>query len=125
MEEWSVNELLNNIGVYLIIKDELKMLEERRKELRLGILRELKQLKNKAETMEFIAERKVNKLKSVNNSAVDFMVSRGLERYLDLELVAKQTGLESAMLNEDISDEEYNNLVHIKEEEHLVITRKE
>lgn len=125
MEEWSVNELLNNIGVYLIIKDELKMLEERRKELRLGILRELKQLKNKVETLEFIAERKINKIKIVNNGAVDFMASRGLERYLEFKLVAEQNGLESAWLNEDITDEEYNNLVHIKEEEHLVITRKE
>lgn len=125
MEDWSIHELLNNIEIYLIIKDEIEMMEKRRKELRLGILKKLKELDNKAETTSFVAERKIQNNTEVLQGAVDFMSDKGLERYLDIELVAKIGGLESARLNEDITDEEFDRFVNKKPVEHLIIKRKE
>lgn len=125
MEDWSIHEFLNNIEIYLIIKDEIEMMEKRRKELRLGILNKLKELGDKAETTSFIAEREIHNSTEVLQGAVDFMSDKGLERYLDVELVAKLGGLESARLNEDITDEEFDRFVNKKPVEHLIVKRKE
>lgn len=126
MIDWTISEFLNNISIYLIIKDEIKMLEERRKELRLGILEKLKEFPDgKAENYEFVATRKLARNKSILEGATDFLVSRGLERYLEAKLEATISGMESAMLNDDITEEEYRRFVNENKIEHLEVMRKD